>query len=323
MLISIIRFSIFSPINLQPAERSKLTAAGLSRHVTEPRTHRARTLAIYLERRAATRAEFIIKSCSVLVYLVTVKGAQCSTSSLRPPLNNVSASEYRQHRLTRNCAKGKIFKQEMQLTPFLNRVTLKCTGRARAAAVHVAARAAVIACRELCTHRCDILTSLRLRHFPFALMRGRGSTKDFAFFLTPSLHRPRTGASAACLGVFFFFFCNKDAKMQNTSLDLHALGAFLRPERACPCKERWYKCTAPAAVGKTGNSAIALQRILRSTYMMGQGWQLKAPNLDQCEPLRENVLPAWSAEDAGKCSPGGDAANSSQLIYLLCAASVQ
>ena len=209
MLISIIRFSIFSPINLQPAERSKLTAAGLSRHVTEPRTHRARTLAIYLERRAATRAEFIIKSCSVLVYLVTVKGAQCSTSSLRPPLNNVSASEYRQHRLTRNCAKGKIFKQEMQLTPFLNRVTLKCTGRARAAAVHVAARAAVIACRELCTHRCDILTSLRLRHFPFALMRGRGSTKDFAFFLTPSLHRPRTGASAACLGVFFFFFATK------------------------------------------------------------------------------------------------------------------
>lgn len=120
--------------------------------------------------------------------------------------------------------------------------------------------------------------------------------------------------------VFFFFFATK---MQNTSLDLHALGAFLRPERACPCKERWYKCTAPAAVGKTGNSAIALQRILRSTYMMGQGWQLKAPNLDQCEPLRENVLPAWSAGDAGKCSPGGEAANSSQLIYLLCVASVQ
>ena len=33
-------------------------------------------------------------------------------------------------------------------------------------------------------------------------------------------------------------------------------------------------------------------KILRSTYMMGQGWQSKAPNLDQCEPLRENALPA-------------------------------
>lgn len=57
------------------------------------------------------------------------------------------------------------------------------------------------------------------------------------------------------------------------------------------------------ASGKQVISAIALQRILRSTYMMGQGWQLKAPNLDQCEPLRENVLPAWSAKDNGKWSP--------------------
>lgn len=121
-------------------------------------------------------------------------------------------------------------------------------------------------------------------------MRGRGSTKDFAFFLTPSLHRPRTGASAARF---------LQQRCKNTSLDLHALGAFSLPKRARPCAGRRDGCTA---VGKSGNSANALQRILRSTYMMGQGWQLKAPNLDQCEPLRENVLPAWAAEACGKCS---------------------
>ncbi len=141
------------------------------------------------------------------------------------------------------------------------------------------------------------------------MMRGRGSTKDFAFFLTPSLHRPRTGASAACFAT----------KMQNTSLDLHALGAFLRPKRACPCKERCYNCTARTGVGGRGNFAIALQRILRSTYMMGQGWQLKAPNLDQCEPLRENVLPAWSAEDSGECSPGRTTAFRQRAYLHLCA----
>lgn len=125
-------------------------------------------------------------------------------------------------------------------------------------------------------------------------MRGRGSTKDFAFFLAPSLHRPRTGASAACFAT----------KMQNTSLDLHAPRAFLGPSRACPCTGRGFGCTARAGVGKAGNFANALQRILRSTYMMGQGWQLKAPNLDQSEPLRDNVLPAWTAEDCGKLSRG-------------------
>lgn len=138
-------------------------------------------------------------------------------------------------------------------------------------------------------------------------MRGRGSTKDFAFFLTPSLHRPRAGASAACFAT----------KMQNTSLDLHALGVFLRPKRARPRKQRCCDCRVPAGVGERGNSAIALQRILRSTYMMGQGWQLKAPNLDQYEPLRENVLPAWSAKDTGRWSPGGGMAYSSGCIHVL------
>lgn len=59
-----------------------------------------------------------------------------------------------------------------------------------------------------------------------------------------------------------------------------------------------------------GIRAKALQRILRSAYMMGRDWQLKAPNLDQCEPLRGDALPAWSAGDCGKCSCGGVAAGS-------------
>lgn len=45
--------------------------------------------------------------------------------------------------------------------------------------LHVAGRA-----------RIGRLTSPWLRHFPSALKRGRGGTKDFAFSLAPSLHRP-------------------------------------------------------------------------------------------------------------------------------------
>lgn len=93
-------------------------------------------------------------------------------------------------------------------------LTFKCTGRARAAGVHAAPRAALIARRQLCTARCGSLTSSRLRHFPFALMGGRGSTK--AFFLAPSLHRRRAGASAARP----FFFCA--TKMQKrASIFMH------------------------------------------------------------------------------------------------------
>lgn len=58
--------------------------------------------------------------------------------------------------------------------------------------------------------------------------------------------------------------------------------------------------------GKSAISANTLQKIPRSTYMMAKSWQLKALNLDQCEPLRECVLPAWSAEDTGKCSKSGE-----------------
>lgn len=74
----------------------------------------------------------------------------------------------------------------------------------------------------------------------------------------------------------------------------------------------------PRASGEAGNFATALQRILRSPYMMGPGWQLKAPNLDQREPLREDVLPARSAVAAGKCSPGGGVAYSSAFIRGRC-----
>lgn len=161
--------------------------------------------------------------------------------------------------------------------------------------MHAAPRAALIACGQLCTDRCGSLTSSRLRHFPFALMGGRGSTK--AFFLAPSLHRRRAGASAARP------FCNKDAK---TSLDLHALGALLRSMRARRRPQPRYQCTASAATGKARFLQIHCKKIPRSTYMMAKSWQLKALNLDQCEPLRECVLPAWSAEDTGKCSKSGE-----------------
>ena len=144
--------------------------------------------------------------------------------------------------------KGEDLKQEMQLT-LENRVTSTCTGRARAAAVHVAARAAVIVCVCVCTDPCHILTSLRLRHFPSALMRGRGGTKDFAFLLAPSLHR--SGASAARCAT----------KMQKSSLDLHAPGAFVRPERACPCTGRGYDCTRSAGVAKRRKCANVPQRL--------------------------------------------------------------
>lgn len=44
------------------------------------------------------------------------------------------------------------------------------------------------------------LTSFRQRHFPFALMRGKGSTKTFAFFLLPPCIYPytRSGSLLAC-----------------------------------------------------------------------------------------------------------------------------
>lgn len=107
-----------------------------------------------------------------------------------------------EHRLTRNSANGQIFTQEMQLT-LSNHQTLKCIGRANPAVMHFAKNAAATAFQRDCTDRVNILTSLR--HFPFAVVGGRGSTKDFAFSLTPSLHLPRAGASAGLL-------CNKGAK---------------------------------------------------------------------------------------------------------------
>lgn len=155
-----------------------------------------------------------------------------------------------QHRLTRNCAKGEHLKQETPVT-LLNHPALACTGRAQtaaAAAVHCMQqqerqqrRAAVIA-RWIAW---DILTSLRLRHFPSALMRGRGSTKDFAFFLTPSLHRTRSGASAGSL-------CNKDAEIR-ASIFMH-LEPFRVPVRARPCTGRCSRCTAASGGGGTAES---------------------------------------------------------------------
>lgn len=160
-------------------------------------------------------------------------------------------------------------------------------------------RACCKACSCDCMWRLHVLTSLRLRHFPSALMGGRGSTKDFAFLLAPSLHR--AGASGASR-------CNKDAKYKPRSSCTWTLSP---SEALASVHAARLRMHGPRVRQETwGIRAKALQRILRSSYMMGRGWQLKAPNLDQSEPLRGNVLPAWSAGHCGKCSCGGVAAGS-------------
>lgn len=63
---------------------------------------------------------------------------------------------------------------------------------------------------------------------------GRGSTKDFAFLVAPSFHlslavRLQAGLLAT--------------KVQNTSRDLHALGAFGRRVTCSPCKGCPFNCT--------------------------------------------------------------------------------
>lgn len=131
------------------------------------------------------------------------------------------------HRLTRNSAEGQIFTQEMQLT-LSNNQTLKCIRRAYSAVMHFAENATPIAFQRDCIDRVNILTSLCIRHFPFAVVGGRGSTKDFAFSRTPSLHLPRLALELqwACFAT----------KVQNTSPDWHALGLFARAIRLLPCK---------------------------------------------------------------------------------------
>lgn len=104
---------------------------------------------------------------------------------------------------------------------------------------------------------------------------------------------------------FSGLLCNKDAKYKPRSSCTWSLFA---SEPCVSVQRAILQLHTLQKRQERDNFAIALQRILRSTYMMGQGWQLKPPNLDQCEPLRENVLPAWSAGGNGNCSPGSTAA---------------
>lgn len=76
-------------------------------------------------------------------------------------------------------------------------------------------------------------TSFWHGHLPF-WVGGRGSTKDFAFLVAPSFHlslavRLQAGLLAT--------------KVQNTSPDLHALGAFGRRVTCSPCKGWPFNCT--------------------------------------------------------------------------------
>lgn len=100
--------------------------------------------------------------------------------------------------------------------------------------------------------------------FPLCFDGGEGKHKSLlSRSLPPSPSRRSFSRSP-----FFFFLCNKDAK---TSLDLHALGALLRSERACRHPRPRYRCTASAASGKARFLQIhCKKKILRSTYMMGQ-----------------------------------------------------
>lgn len=142
--------------------------------------------------------------------------------------------------------------------------------------MHVADRAAVIACRWSVHGSARVLTSIRLRHFPFARVGGgRGCTEDFAVSLAPSLHR--RGAARALQ--------TEDAPNNWTSRD---------PS----CTRRLPACGARGSVHgpppRSGNRVILqMQRkeCVRSSYMTGRAW-------DQCEPL-----PARRAKAHGKRSP--------------------
>lgn len=110
---------------------------------------------------------------------------------------------------------------------------------------------------------------------------GKGKHKRLCFpcrSLLPSI--PRSEASSGLA-------CNKGAKYKPRSSctrSLWASGNLFSVQRLA------FQLHAT----KTGGFLQPLcKETSAGTYMMGQGQQLRAPNLDQCEPLLTHVLPAW------------------------------
>lgn len=94
--------------------------------------------------------------------------------------------------------------------------------------------------------------TFRQRHFLFALMRGKGSTKTFAFFFTPSL--PASSLTLAS------GFCKKKKKEKETSSDQNlmfvqsSIGGS-RVERSIGIKD---ECTTLNQVGVAASLRVSL-----------------------------------------------------------------
>lgn len=155
------------------------------------------------------------------------------------------------HRLTRNSAEGQIFTQEMQLT-LSNNQTLKCIRRAYSAVMHFAENATPIAFQRDCIDRVNILTSLCIRHFPFAVVGGEGKHKRLCL-LSHSLPPPPSPRAGASVGLL----CNKGAKhkpglactwtirardpfasVQSVEFELHTVQICLETGNFCNCSAK-------------------------------------------------------------------------------------
>lgn len=238
------------------ATNSNLTAAG--RHVTHQTWQCTRHgfPLFTLSHMHRTRAEFIIKSCSVLVRLVTIKGAPCSTS-LRMRVSARSIVLPGTVQRGRSEA-GNAADPRKPCNFEMHGPCPSCSG-ARGAPCSTDCMSVVLHGSVWCSYLPLAET------FPLCFDEGEGKHKRLCL-LSRSLP-PSPSHWSFSRSLFFFL----QQRCKKNSFDLHALGALLRPRRARRCRERRSKCTAPTGDGESGYSANALQRILRSTYMMGQG----------------------------------------------------
>lgn len=120
------------------------------------------------------------------------------------------------------------------------------------------------ACTASCifaTNRSRSLTS-RLRHFPLCF-DGGGEHKRL------------------CLASLLELVLQQRCKLQ--ALNLHATGVFLTRCSSSPCSGGPCNCTLCRAACSAGGflpPCLQCWGRLCCTYMMGQGWQLAAPNLE-------------------------------------------
>ena len=158
----------------------------------------------------------------------------------------VSMSEYThtQHRLTRNSAKGKILNRKCNW-PFWNIQlwnALLVINLQRCMWQNVQPWLHINSCAEIAI---IFLPPFGWDISPLLWWGGGEAQKTL-----PSFSLPPSIALALALRRLAL-----QHKMQNTSLNLHALGSFLRPGRVYPCTKRLYYCT----ICKTVRSWIILQ----------------------------------------------------------------